>query len=74
MEQTGQPQEGFWDALLSRHPKRIRAAFSSLDISSQKTVLAHLRVMVSEAGWQPEQRTSARIALRALEHQVQQDK
>jgi len=74
MELTDQPPEGIWDALLSGRPKRVRAAFSALDASSQKTVLAHLRVMVSEAGWQPEQRTSARIALRALENQVQQDK
>ncbi len=73
MEQTGKPLEDFWDALLSRRPKRVRAAFLSLDDSSQKNVLAHLRIMVSEAGWQPEQRTSARIALRTLESQVQQD-
>jgi hypothetical protein len=73
MKQTHAQPEGFWDAMLSRQPKRVLAAFSSLDTPSQKIILAHLRIMVSEAGWQPEQRKSAKIALKALENHMPQD-
>lgn len=59
--------ESLWNELLSRQPKRIRRAFASLDPSEQNAVLAHLHRMVSESGWQPEQRASAQAALSALE-------
>jgi hypothetical protein len=58
--------EQIWDQLLSREPERIRSAYALLDESSQQTVLAHLRKMVSEPGWQAEQVTSAAIALQAI--------
>ena len=58
--------EQIWDQLLSREPEQIRSAYALLDVSSQQTVLAHLRKMVSEPGWHPEQVTSATIALQAI--------
>ncbi len=66
--------EQIWDNLLSRQPNLIQAAFSSLDSINQKAVLAHLYRMVDEAGWQPEQRASARAAIKALGSQSNQDK
>jgi hypothetical protein len=59
--------EKTWDALLSREPQRIRQTFAGLDGNSQHVVLEHLKKMVSESGWQPEQVLSARAALEALE-------
>ena len=55
-----------WDRLLSRQPKRVREAFSSLDPESQRMVKEHLQRMVTESGWLPGQRTSAKAALKAL--------
>jgi hypothetical protein len=67
MDITPEQLEALWIDLLSRQPELIREAFYSLDPSSQKTILAHLKRMVAEPGWQPEQRNSANAALRALE-------
>jgi hypothetical protein len=55
-----------WDNLLSRQPDLIRASFASLDIPDQKAIIAHLHRMVNETGWQPEQRTSAIVAIQAI--------
>lgn len=66
--------EALWNDLLSRQPALVRTAFDTLDPNSQKTVLAHLRRMVAEEGWQPEQRTSAKAALRALEIHSDQER
>jgi hypothetical protein len=66
--------EQIWDNLLSRQPNLIQAAFSSLDSINQKAVLAHLYRMVDETGWQPEQRASARAAIKVLGSQSNQDK
>jgi hypothetical protein len=63
--QLDQPEK-LWEDLLSRQPYEIMAAFSSLNPSDQKAVLAHLQRMVNEAGWQPGQRISARAALDVL--------
>jgi hypothetical protein len=63
-----EPLEILWDALLSRQPDTIRAAFNALDEASRAHVLAHLKVMISEEGWQPEQVLSARAALAAIEN------
>lgn len=63
---TDDSYEQFWDALLSRQPERIRAAFSGLDAASQAEVLRHLHRMAGEAGWHREQKLSARAALKAL--------
>lgn len=60
------PLAEFWDQLLSRQPKKIRAAYQRLDQTTRQAVVAHLRRMASESGWHPEQRTSARSALEAL--------
>ncbi len=66
--------EVLWNNLLSRQPGLIRAAFDALDKPSQLTVLNHLRRMLSDAGWQPEQRVSAETALQALGTESNQDK
>jgi len=67
MEEALDPLEDFWGKLLSRQPELIRQAFSALEEAEQKPVLDHLARMAGEAGWQPEQRESARAALETLE-------
>ncbi len=58
--------EKTWDSLLSRDPDRIERTFLSLDMDSQHVVLEHLKKMAGEPGWQPEQVTSARTALKVI--------
>jgi hypothetical protein len=74
MSSTPKDPEELWNALLSRQPELVRTTFASLDLSSQKLVLAHLERMAKEAGWQPEQSASAEAALRALENQSHEAK
>ena len=62
-----EPLEILWDALLSREPEEIRAAYIALDEPSRLEVVTHLREMIGGEGWQPEQVTSARAALEALQ-------
>jgi hypothetical protein len=61
-----EPVEILWDHLLSRSPEQVREAFAGLDEAGRQAVLAHLRRMAGEPGWQPEQRASAQAALDAL--------
>ena len=65
--------ELLWDEILSRQPDTIRSAFSRLDPGDQQAVLAHLKRMASEDGWQAEQRTSATVAMQVLEDQSRQE-
>ena len=60
------PLEIFWDAILSRQPELIQAAFSQLDDQERKELIAHLQRMVNEEGWHPEQRKSAQAALASI--------
>jgi len=73
MNKAPEQLDQLWDNLLSRQPDLIRAAFASLDISSQKAVLTHLHRMVSDSGWQPEQKNSAEAAIHALADQSEQE-
>jgi hypothetical protein len=73
MDSTPEQLEALWNNLLSRQVKLVREAYNSLDPTSQRTVLLHLKRMASESGWQPEQQNSAKAALRALENQYTQD-
>ncbi len=66
VEKPGSLEE-FWEYLLSRQPKRVRVALTTLNKHERQAVLAHLRRMVSEPGWQSGQRESARVALEVLE-------
>jgi hypothetical protein len=66
--------ERLWEDLLSRQPDRIWKAFASLGAPDQEAVLAHLHCMISETGWQPEQRASARAAIKAIESHTDQGK
>ncbi len=59
--------EALWDDLLSRQPERVKAAFDGLEATDREAVLAHLKRMVSEPDWQPEQRASAQAALQVLQ-------
>lgn len=52
-----------WELLLSREPYKVRSAYRALDEEAQAAVTAHLRVMVGEEGWHPEQVKSAQAAL-----------
>ena len=58
--------ENFWAEILSRHPDRIRSAFSPLSGEEKEAVLNHLKRMTREPGWHPEQVDSAAKALQAL--------
>lgn len=58
--------EAFWDAILSREPQRILAAFHPLPQAEQKQVLSHLKRMTVEDGWHEQQRISAQTALDIL--------
>lgn len=60
------PLEAFWDNLLSRQSDKVQSAFETLDPNQRPSVLAHLKRMITEPGWHPEQRQSAEAALRAL--------
>lgn len=62
-------QSGFeylWETLLSREPGGILLAYESLQPDQKIAILEHLQKMVSESGWQPEQRNSAQAALDAI--------
>jgi hypothetical protein len=74
MDSTSLHLESLWNDLLSRQPERIWEAFNSLDAANKQIVLAHLQNMVSESGWQAEQRVSAKAALQALQHLTNQEK
>lgn len=60
--------EELWDYLLSAEPEKVQLAFEQLDESEGQAVVTHLRRMVTEPGWQPGQRESARAALKILNH------
>jgi hypothetical protein len=60
------PLEIFWDAILSRQPDQIRAAYSRLDAGERLELIAHLQRMAGEPGWHPEQRKSAQAALETI--------
>lgn len=66
MNNTFSSLEQLWDNLLSRDQALVSQAYADLDKQEQEAVLAHLRKMVKEAGWHPEQRASAMAALEAL--------
>lgn len=66
MDEEKDRLEILWERLLSRQAKLVRAAYAGLGVDDQQAVVAHLQRMSSEAGWHPEQRKSARAALRAL--------
>jgi hypothetical protein len=61
------PIEVFWEDLLSGEPERIRYAFFALQVSEQESVYTHLKRMVNESGWQPEQKASAQNALKVID-------
>ena len=56
-----------WDQLLGRETEKICKAFETLSSEEQKVVYTHLFNMANEPGWHPEQRASARFALKAIE-------
>ncbi len=60
--------EQIWDDLLSRQADKILLTFSQLSNSDKQYILGHLQRMVTEKGWQAEQRQSARIALKVLKN------
>ena len=61
------PLELFWDAVLSRQPKRILAMVKDLDAEARAGLVAHLQRMTSEDGWLPQQRQSAQAALDVIQ-------
>ncbi len=66
--QPGRKLEALWDDLLSQQPEKVQAAYHALAKTEQQAVIRHLKRMVAEPGWQPEQRSSAQAALQALDN------
>lgn len=62
------PLEIFWDAILSREPAKISAAYRSLAPQERMDTWAHLTKMITEEGWHPEQRLSAETALQTIQN------
>jgi hypothetical protein len=63
------PIEALWEEILSRQLERIQKAFAPLSPEEKTAVLKHLKGMVSEPGWHPEQVVSASQALDALKEE-----
>ena len=63
------PIEAFWEEILSRQQERIQKAFAPFSPEEKLAILNHLKGMVSEPGWQPEQVVSASQALDALKEE-----
>lgn len=57
----------FWKEMLSGEESVVRRAWDRLSPQEQPYVLAHLRAMANQEGWQLTQRQAARGALRFLE-------
>ena len=60
--------EMLWENLLSTQSDRILSAYKHLSTEEQASVVNHLNRMVTEPGWLPVQRDSARVALDVLAH------
>jgi hypothetical protein len=63
--------DALWEALLSSDPARIRHVWGDLSDDESLAVLAHLRRMRDEDGWDPAQREAATTALNILYEQAQ---
>jgi hypothetical protein len=59
--------ESLWEGLLSRDPQQIKNSYQTLSTQEGQSVLAHLKRMVTEPGWNAEQRVSAKAALDVLQ-------
>jgi hypothetical protein len=57
----------FWTDVLSREPAQVRSAMRKLSVDERRSVIAHLRRMVVDAGWTDGQRDRARAALDTLD-------
>jgi hypothetical protein len=58
--------EILWEDILSRQFERIQTAFSLLSAEEKIAVLNHLKRMISEPGWHPQQVMSASKALETI--------
>jgi hypothetical protein len=63
--------EQMWEALLSGDPARVRRMWSELTDDECLAVLAHLRRMRDELGWDPAQRDAAALAVEIIREQAQ---
>ncbi len=73
MDMAPEQLEQLWSNLLSRQPRTIKAAYAALPPADREVILAHLQRMASEPGWQPEQRRSAKAALKVLNSSANQE-
>lgn len=63
--------EKIWEAVLSGDPARIRRVWGELTDEECQAVLAHLRRMRDEPGWDPAQRDAAALAVNIIREQAQ---
>ncbi|MBN2046541.1 MAG: hypothetical protein JW750_01760 [Anaerolineaceae bacterium] len=57
---------GVWEYLLSRDFDVIREAYQSIPESQREAIREHLKRMLTEEDWHPEQMKSAEIALAVI--------
>lgn len=63
--------EQMWEALLSGDPARVRRMWGELTDDECLAVLAHLKRMRDESGWDPAQRDAAALAVEIIHEQAQ---
>lgn len=59
--------ESIWNKLLSRSEDSILTTYNELNNEEKRTVIDHLKKMVTEGGWHIEQMKSARLAITVIE-------
>lgn len=64
--------EEIWDKLLSRNAHSIKEILENLSQDECEEIFSHLKRMMTEAGWHPEQKLSATFALKLMEKRNRQ--
>jgi len=59
--------ESIWNKLLSRSEDSILTTYNELNNEEKRTVIDHLKKMVTEDGWHIEQMKSTRLAITVIE-------
>jgi hypothetical protein len=62
--------EKLWENILSREANLIKSAYDSLADEEKQQVVDHLKIMISESGWQKEQQISAAAALEVINKNI----
>lgn len=63
-------QGDLWSAILSEDEDTIVGIQKFLDPTDLASIIDHLKIMATEAGWHPSQRKSASFAMALLEKEM----